>query len=163
MNHGMYIRIQVPPPLDPDLDTEIAIGIARDLAAEEEPDRDAVAARCRSRASHVSLRQIGTNIQEIDSRWDPRVPLPDNLLGQVQRPRLPAQPHRCEFAPGHEDVYDVSLLKQISLSAKRKEKSCTLPFGTSTTPEGPDAWKVDQRDFKIFLTTGVQTFCRFAR
>ena len=102
MNHGMYIRIQVPPPLDPDLDTEIAIGIARDLAAEEEPDRDAVAARCRSRASHVSLRQIGTNIQEIDSRWDPRVPLPEHLPGQARRPRQQAQRHQCEFAPGHE-------------------------------------------------------------
>ena len=73
------------------------------------------------------------------------------------------QPSRTDvnLHPVMKDVYDVSLLKQISLSAKRKEKSCTLPFGTSTTPEGPDAWKVDQRDFKIFLTTGVQTFCRF--
>lgn len=35
MEHGKYIRILVPPPQDPALDTELAIGIARDLMEEE--------------------------------------------------------------------------------------------------------------------------------
>jgi len=35
MEHGKYIRIIVPPPQDPALDTEVAIGIARDLMDED--------------------------------------------------------------------------------------------------------------------------------
>ena len=38
MVHGTYIRIQVPPPRDTSLDTEIAIGIARDFMEIEEGD-----------------------------------------------------------------------------------------------------------------------------
>ena len=49
MAHGMYFKIQVPPPQDPNLDTELAIAIARDLALEEEPSRTDVAAKCRQR------------------------------------------------------------------------------------------------------------------
>lgn len=33
MAHGTYIKIQVPPPLDPALDTGVAIAIGRDIAA----------------------------------------------------------------------------------------------------------------------------------
>jgi hypothetical protein len=51
-------------------------------------------------------------------------------------------------------------MKQTSSSAKKKAKSCMLPSGTSITLEGPVALKVDRRDSKLFLTTGVQIFCR---
>jgi len=102
MAHGMYIRIQVPPPIDPDLDTEIAIGIARELVAEEEPDRNDVAARCRSRASHASFRQISTHLQEATPGLEPRVLLPDQAQVRPFRPRRHHQHQQCVFAPGHE-------------------------------------------------------------
>ena len=59
MAHGMYLKIQVPPPQDPTLDTEIAIAVARDLANEDEPERNDIAAMCRQRTSALSLRQLG--------------------------------------------------------------------------------------------------------
>ena len=59
IQHGTYFRVQVPPPLDSSMDTEMAIGIARDLA-EDAPVLTAARPSC----SHsLALRQTMANLQ----------------------------------------------------------------------------------------------------
>ena len=89
MTHGMYFRIQVPPPQDPTIDTEIAIAIARDLALEEEPERTDVAAQCRQRHNALSLRQLGVSPGFDENTWEPTVERIDNTPLQGHR-------HLCE-------------------------------------------------------------------
>lgn len=48
--HGDYVRIQVPPPEDPNLDTETAIAIAQDMLETQETG-------CGTRRTHLSLMQ----------------------------------------------------------------------------------------------------------
>ena len=104
MTHGMYFKIQVPPPQDPTMDTEIAIAIARDLALEEEPARTDVAARCRQRHNALSLRQIGASPGSEEHMWEPIVEHIENapLQGHTQTPLRAVQPQRGRFAEGHE-------------------------------------------------------------
>ena len=101
MVHGMYLKIQVPPPQDPSVDTEIAIAIARDLADEEEPERMDVAAQCRQRSNALSLRQLGTGTGAERVEWEPMIerpvhpPIHDWTFPQV------VPPQRGRFADGH--------------------------------------------------------------
>lgn len=99
MAHGMYIRIQVPPPLDPDLDTEIAIGLARDLVTEDEPERNEVAAQCQQRNVQLSLRQISAAFQIDAHNWELR---PDGPTAVTPNRPLPVRVPHGTFAPGHE-------------------------------------------------------------
>ena len=103
MTHGMYLRIQVPPPQDPTLDTEIAIAIARDLAEEEDPARTEVAARCRQTNNALSLRQIGASPQVDTTEWEPPVQQIDQgpLQVRAQIPLQADQRQRGRFADGH--------------------------------------------------------------
>jgi hypothetical protein len=103
MTHGMYLRIQVPPPQDPNVDTEIAIAIARDLAAEEEPERTDVAAQCRQRSNALSLRQLGTAPGTERAEWEPTIEWHDHAPphGRMRTPTQAVQPQRGRFADGH--------------------------------------------------------------
>ena len=100
--HGTYFRIQVPPPQDPALDTEIAIAIARDLAAEDEPERTEVAIRCRQRSNALSLRQIGASQSQPEDDWEIPIQWNDNAPLQLREPMRPLPERiRGRFADGH--------------------------------------------------------------
>ena len=103
MVHGMYLKIQVPPPQDPNVDTEIAIAIARDLADEEEPERTDVAAQCRQRSNALSLRQLGTGTGTDRVEWEPMIERPVHPLphGRMRTPTQVVPPQRGRFADGH--------------------------------------------------------------
>ena len=108
MTHGTYLKIQVPPPQDPTLDTEVAIAIARDFALEEEPERTNIAARCRqpsSTPSSLSLRQIASTPQSEPQEWEPTVLQTDHnpQVRTVHLPAVPLQRHRGYFAEGHKE------------------------------------------------------------
>ena len=104
MAHGMYLKIQVPPPQDPTLDTEIAIAVARDLANEDEPERNDIAAMCRQRTSALSLRQLGSTLQPDQPVWEQNADVIDN--DRHLRPTRTAiqfpQRQLGRFAEGHE-------------------------------------------------------------
>lgn len=60
IQHGMYFRVQVPPPSDVHMDTEIAIGIARDLA-EDIPLLPTTRTSC---SQSLSMRQTRVDAQQ---------------------------------------------------------------------------------------------------
>ena len=104
MAHGMYLRLQIPPPQDPTMDTEIAIALARELANEEEPERNDIAAMCRQRTLALSMRQLSSAAQTERHEWDPTITLIDNERPQrpAMTPRQVPQRQRGRFAEGHE-------------------------------------------------------------
>ena len=118
MQHGFYFRISVPPPSDTELDTEIAIGIAREFGT------DATTLRSSSADCHqaLSLRQaaVSPTNHVADSKCmndlahdEPQLPIAPADAGR-RTTRPPTPPSHSRFAPGVQRQLE-ALLQQADL------------------------------------------------
>jgi hypothetical protein len=160
MTHGMYLRIQVPPPQDPTLDTEIAIAIARDLAEEEDPARTEVAARCRQTNNALSLRQIGASPQVDTTEWEPPVQQIDQgpLQVRAQIPLQADQRQRGRFADVH--AWRLTRLRDRNGLIECEEEGRVMyvtVYGSYTTSNWLDVMMEDRHAFQKMIRPGLRS------
>ena len=116
IQHGFYIRVVIPPPTDPDLDTEVAIGIARDFDIDI-PQTQANAQGCAS----LSLRQTEAHLIpsiKVATYQEEQVPEAPPSAGPARNPRRQTPSHLSNshhrFAPGVQRQLE-ALLQQADL------------------------------------------------
>ena len=118
IQHGFYFRIVIPPPTDTELDTEVAIGIAREFDIGTSPPQN----NNRGCTSALALRQLDASTSStptaLTNRGDPALPECPHSADQVGAQRgtssIPTASFHQRFAPGAQRQLE-ALLHQADL------------------------------------------------
>lgn len=118
IQHGFYFRITVPPPSDTELDTEVAIGIAREFGI----DASSIRGNHASCSPTLSLRQVDVEALSPDADLKCAVAhAPDESPSPATAPttgqrktRIPSPSSHARFAPGVQRQLE-ALLQQADL------------------------------------------------